>query len=78
MAKQCRPLDKNHERAPHHSASWEGWGYSSSPKVASTVGSFHGSITDPACYQQRITLFQLLPVSQDLKEYLSYHTTPGP
>lgn len=30
---------------PHHLTSWEGRGYSSSPKVVSTVGSFHHSIT---------------------------------
>lgn len=34
------------------------------------------SITDPACFQQSIPLLQQLPISQDLKTYLLYHTIP--
>lgn len=75
--KGCKEPPPNHERPPHHSKSWEGRGYSSSPQVASTAGSFTIPSQPLVCYQQRIPIFQLLPVSQDLKEYLSYLTIPG-
>lgn len=56
---------------------WDGRGYNFSPKVASTVGSFHHSITASCSLSAKNSNFPALPVSHDLKEYLSYHTIPG-